>query len=107
MKLGISIPHAGNLASPENIVKVAQRAESLGFNSGWTFERLLAPTKPQTPYAGTSDGHLPEQMRRVFDPLTTLTFVAANTKKLELGVSVLNIPFYNPIVLARQLTAID
>ena len=106
MKLGVSIPHAGKYSSPENIVKVAQRAEALGFNSVWTFERLLAPINPLTPYAGTADGKLPNGMRTVIDPLTTLTYVAAKTSKLELGVSVLNIPFYNPVVLARQLTAI-
>lgn len=107
MKLGVSIPHAGHLATPENIVKVAQRAEALGFDSVWAFERLLAPTNPRTPYAGTPDGKLPLAMKRILDPLTTLTFVAANTSKIRLGVSVLNIPFYNPVLLARQLTAMD
>jgi probable F420-dependent oxidoreductase len=43
----------------------------------------------------------------VLDPLETLAYVAARTERLRLGTSVLNIPFYNPALLGRQLTALD
>ena len=43
----------------------------------------------------------------MLDPLDTLTFVAARTKKIFLGTSVLDIPYYNPVTLARRLTTID
>ena len=57
MKLGVSIPHAGKYSSPENIVKVAQRAEALGVRvvlvrtglvlsaEGGFLSRLLLPFK--------------------------------------------------------------
>lgn len=97
----------GPSASPEAMVKVAQRAEKLGFESIWVTDRLLYPVKPKTPYAGSSDGMLPDVYKRVFDPLESLLWVAAHTKTIRLGTSVLDIPFYNPIVLARRATAID
>jgi probable F420-dependent oxidoreductase len=50
---------------------------------------------------------LPDVYRRVFDPLETLSFAAAHTRRIALGTSVLDMPFYNPVVLARQLTALD
>jgi probable F420-dependent oxidoreductase len=73
----------------------------------WTVERVLYPLKPQTPYAATADGSLPEPYKRSLDPLTALTYVAAHTRRIGLGTSVLDIPYYNPVMLARQLTAID
>jgi alkanesulfonate monooxygenase SsuD/methylene tetrahydromethanopterin reductase-like flavin-dependent oxidoreductase (luciferase family) len=43
----------------------------------------------------------------VLDPLETLTFAAAHTRRVALGTSVLNLPWYNPVLLARQLTTLD
>jgi probable F420-dependent oxidoreductase len=107
MRLGFFLPQIGSAASPEAIRNVAQRAEALAYDSVWVTERLLYPLQPQTPYAATKDGSLPDAYRRVFDPLETLTFAAAHTRRIALGTSVLDMPFYNPVVLARQLTALD
>src|ERR1051326_4369015 len=43
----------------------------------------------------------------MLDPLDTLTFVAGLTKKIFLGTSVIDLPYYNPVMLARRLTTID
>jgi probable F420-dependent oxidoreductase len=107
MKLGFALPNIGPLGSSENVLQVAERAEALAYDSLWTIERLLWPVKPQTPYPVTADGSLPEDFKYTLDPLDTLTFVAARTKKVTLGTSVLDIPYYNPVMLARRLTTID
>jgi probable F420-dependent oxidoreductase len=81
-------------------VRVAQRAEALGYSSLWTFQRLLSPL----------DGHVPTlepQYRSVLDPLAVLGFLAAGTTSARLGVAVVNMPYYAPIVLAKQLATID
>jgi len=70
-------------------------------------ERLLYPLKLPGPYPGTPDGHLPEIYKQVLDPLDALTYVAAQTKKIKLGTSVLDMPYHNPVVLARRLTTLD
>jgi probable F420-dependent oxidoreductase len=107
MRIGFSIPNGGTLATPEAITSIARRAEDLGYDTLWTFERLLYAVNPQNPYPGAPDGPWPTVFRRMLDPLDTLTFAAAHTKKLFLGTSVLNIPYYNPVLLARRLTTID
>jgi luciferase-like monooxygenase len=107
MKIGFSLPNIGPIGTAEALTKVAQRAETLGYNSLWTIERLLWPVKLQRPYPGTPDGSLPEVYRHTLDPLDSLTYVAAQTKKIKLGTSVLDVPYYNPVMLARRLTTID
>ena len=107
MRIGFALPNIGPVATPEAVVAVAERAEQLGYDSLWTIERLLYPVKPHEPYPATPDGSLPEGYKHALDPLETLTFAAARTKKIALGTSVLDIPYYNPVMLARRLTTLD
>jgi probable F420-dependent oxidoreductase len=105
--VGISLPQAGSQATRENVLHMAQMAESEGLDSLWVFERLLWPTHPQTTYPATPDGSLPEEYQIMMDPLETLTFVAANTNKISLGTSVIDMLFHNPVVLARRFASLD
>jgi probable F420-dependent oxidoreductase len=107
MRLGFFLPQIGPAATAANIVRVAQRADELGFGTVWVTERLLFPIDPQTPYTGVPGTPLPAVYKRVFDPLATLTFVAAKTSRVGIGTSVLDMPFYHPLMLGRRLTAID
>jgi probable F420-dependent oxidoreductase len=107
LKVGITLPQAGEQSTTANIIRTAKTAEDEGFDSLWVFERLLWPISPQTPYVATPDGSLPVEYQRVFDPLETLTFVAAKTNKITLGTSVIDILFHNPVVLARRFATLD
>jgi probable F420-dependent oxidoreductase len=107
LKVGVSLPQAGQQATRENVIQMAKNAESEGIDSLWAFERLLWPINPQTPYGGTPDGSLPFEYQIMFDPLETLTYVAANTSKIALGTSVIDILFHNPVVLARRFATLD
>ncbi|WP_117215836.1 LLM class flavin-dependent oxidoreductase [Allorhizocola rhizosphaerae] len=95
MKIGFGLPVSGAWATPGNMVRVAQRAEELGYESVWTFQRLLA--QPDGPIAYDS----------VHDPLVPLAFVAGATHRIRLGVAVWNMPFISPVVLAKQLSSVD
>jgi alkanesulfonate monooxygenase SsuD/methylene tetrahydromethanopterin reductase-like flavin-dependent oxidoreductase (luciferase family) len=102
LKVGLILPQAGQGPTVrENLFYAAKQAEEIAFDSVWTFERLLWPTKPQTPYPATPDGSLPIEYRDIMDPLETLSFVAAYTRSIRLGTSVKDILFHNPVVLAR------
>jgi probable F420-dependent oxidoreductase len=43
----------------------------------------------------------------MLDPIETLTYLAANTNKIALGTSVIDMLFHNPVVLARRFATLD
>ena len=108
MKIGFALPNIGPIGTAAGgFPRLLSEPKRLGYHSLWTVERLLYPVKPQSPYAATPDGSLPEPYKYVLDPVETLTFAAAYTKTITLGTSVLDIPYYNPVTLARRLTTLD
>jgi probable F420-dependent oxidoreductase len=107
MKIGFGLPTAGAWASPAAIDTVARRAELLGYSSLWTFQRLLYALEPRNEYYGAPGGVWPEAFKRTLDPIVVLTLAAACTRAIRIGVSVLIVPFYEPIVLAKQLATLD
>src|SRR4029453_18031007 len=107
MKLGISLPQLGPQANRENLGRVARRAEELGYDSVWVLERLLWPLSPKDPDSAPPGGRLPRSYESVPYPSETLTFVAAPTAKVQLGTSVLVLPYHSPIQLARRIASLD
>ena len=97
MRLGLGLPVSGTWATPETMRHVATRADELGFDSLWVFQRLLHPV----------DGDWGAAYHSVQDPLTSLAYAAAVTSRIRLGVAVVMAPYYAPIVLAKALTTID
>ncbi len=106
MRLGFALPQVGNAAGSEAVATVAKRAEEVGYDSLWVLDRLLYPVEPRAPYP-IGDGTLPIQYKTSMDPLQTLAFAAANTKRIKVGTSILNLPWYNPVLLARSLATLD
>ena len=65
------------------------------------------PGEPQAPYPASADGSLPLIYRRSLDPLAILVYLAAATIRVRIGTTIINLPFYNPVLLARELGTID
>src|ERR687888_96040 len=108
MKVGLRLPQTDkHHATKENIINLAKEAENAGFDSLWVLERLIWPINPQNPYPGTRDGKFPADWQYIFEPLEILTYVAANTNKIALGTSVIDMLFHNPVVLARRFATLD
>lgn len=106
MRFGFALPQIGSAAGPDALLRVAKRAEDLGFDSLWVLDRILWPVSPRAPYP-IGDGSLPVQYKSVLDPVETLTFAAAQTSRIALATGVLNLPWYNPVLLARRLSTLD
>ncbi len=107
MKLGFSLPMAAPWASPDNQVRVAQAAERLGYQSLWVFQRLLYAIEPKNDYPPLPGQPWPKAFQSVYDPIVSLAYVAGATTRIRLGTSVLLMPYYTPVMLAKQLATLD
>jgi probable F420-dependent oxidoreductase len=96
MQFGLSLPHFWQVASPEAIRRVAQRAEHLGYDSIWVSDHIVIPDSAVDRFGSV-----------FYEPLTVLSFVAACTSTIRLGTTVLIVPYRNPVVTAKVLSTLD
>lgn len=84
-------PGSGRTVAGEyaDTLRIAERAEHLGFDSLWTSE-----------HHGVTDGYLPAQ-------LILLAAVAAVTEHIELGTGVLVAPVHDPLRVAEDALVLD
>lgn len=72
----------------EHIRRFVTRAETLGYDSLWLQERILSEFS-------------------MLEPVTLLSYVAAITERLRLGVSVILLTLRNPFQLAKSVATLD
>jgi probable F420-dependent oxidoreductase len=97
MDIGFGAPVSGAWATPQNLASFAVAAERGGYSSLWSFQRLLVP-------AGSG---MDAVYQSTLDPMAALSFAAAVTSRIRLGVALINMPFVSPGYLAKQATAVD
>jgi len=97
MDIGFGAPVSGAWATPENLAAFAAAAERGGYQSLWSFQRLLIP-------AGSS---MDPVYQSVLDPMESLSYAAAFTSTIRLGVAIINLPFVSPGYLAKQAATVD
>jgi probable F420-dependent oxidoreductase len=107
MELGMALPTSGALASVTSIKRVAQEAERLEYAALWTYERLLRPLAKIMPGPDGELQRIPADYRETYEPLETLSFVAALTERIRLGTSIVDALFHAPVVLARRFATLD
>jgi alkanesulfonate monooxygenase SsuD/methylene tetrahydromethanopterin reductase-like flavin-dependent oxidoreductase (luciferase family) len=108
MDWGIHLPHLGKQASGKALVSFAQRAEALGFHSGWVSDHIAWPRDIESRYPYTPDGAFPAAPDLPWlDPLGTLFFVAGCTTTLKLGTTVLILGYRPPVQTAKAIASLD
>lgn len=110
--LGFGLPVSGSWATPTTMIRMARRAEELGYDSLWTFQRVLGPTVAETAptVAGRNPGARPlddPSYRSVHDAVLPLAFVAGHTERIRLGTATVCAPFTPPVLLAKAMTTLD
>jgi probable F420-dependent oxidoreductase len=97
MDIGFGAPMSGAWATKQNLAAFAVEAERGGYQSLWSFQRLLVP-------AGSG---MDPVYQSVLDPMAVLSFAAAVTSSIRLGVAIMNAPFVSPGYLAKQAASVD
>src|SRR4029453_18692282 len=98
---------AGRCAPPEKQVRGAQHGERFGYSGLWGLQRLLYALEPKGHYPPMPNQPWPKMFESVMDPIVALAYVAGQTSRIRLGTSVLIMPYYSPILLAKQLATLD
>jgi probable F420-dependent oxidoreductase len=96
MQFGLSLPHFQQVASPEAIRRVAQRAEQMGYDGIWVSDHIVIPASAVDRFGSV-----------FYEPLTVLAYAAACTTRIRLGTTVIILPYRNPVVTAKVLSTLD
>ena len=94
MKFGINYSlGVGMNPTIDNYVRVATKAEALGYNSAWLGDHIVIPKKIESTYPYTPDGSASFPRRLPFpDTFVLLAALGAHTTTIQLGTSVIVVP---------------
>jgi alkanesulfonate monooxygenase SsuD/methylene tetrahydromethanopterin reductase-like flavin-dependent oxidoreductase (luciferase family) len=95
MRFGLALESftpPGKQPNQSSIYEMADKAESLGYDSVWVWDHFLLGSRKVFP---------------VLDSLTTIASIGARTRKLKVGTSVLIMSLRNPVILAKVLSSIQ
>src|ERR1700737_2318178 len=88
--------YLGFETSPEAIVAAAKKPEEVGFDAIFVNDHIIVDSSSRA-----------APWTNVYDPFVAMSFIAAHTTRIGVGVSVLIMPYRNPIATAKALATID
>ena len=106
MRYGFYLPTRGRSATPDDLKRLVQRAEALGFHSVVIGDHVVFPVRIASKYPYTVSGAFPGD-GDALEQLTLAAFVAAHTERLRLVTSVMILPHRHPVLAAKMLATID
>jgi probable F420-dependent oxidoreductase len=105
---GIALRGRGPLATADAVLKLAQRADGLRYDSVFVTDHVVIPRAIASTYPYSPSGRVGADWAQGYlEPLTLMTYLAAATRRVRLGTSVLVIPYRNPVVTAKMLATLD
>ncbi|MGF7162856.1 alkanesulfonate monooxygenase SsuD/methylene tetrahydromethanopterin reductase-like flavin-dependent oxidoreductase (luciferase family) [Rhodoligotrophos appendicifer] len=93
---GVFVPPG--FATPDEMIDIVKFCEDMGYNALWGTD-FITPT----PMYGIPEGEKPDW----YEPLISIAFCAAHTSRIKLGTGLILAPFREPVILAKQVAAID
>jgi probable F420-dependent oxidoreductase len=96
MKIGVNLINFGSDATPTSLIARGRRAEELGYDFLMISDHVAITTDVQNEYP------VP-----FYDPFLTLACLTAETREIELGTSVIVVPYRHPLLIARMSANLD
>jgi probable F420-dependent oxidoreductase len=96
MKIGVNLLNWGPGVSPDALARTTALIEALGYHLVMISDHV-APTPDVVAKYPTP----------LYDPFTTLGWLAAATRRVELGTTVIIIPYRSPLLTARMAATVD
>ena len=96
MRVGINLINFGPGASPASLARAAAEGKALGYHLLMISDHVAITPDVQARYPAP-----------LYDPFTTLGWLAGLTRRVELGTTVIILPYRHPIETARMAANID
>ena len=103
MKVGTSVPLPAYTIDP---AFMAKKAEDLGFDSIWYAEHPAVPVHSESSFPATG-GDIPWTYSHFTEPYIALARASAVTSTIELGTGITLVPERHPLLLAKEVAALD
>jgi probable F420-dependent oxidoreductase len=108
MRVGLHALGIETGARPEVMEAVARAADTAGFATLWSGEHVVMVDQPVSRYPYSGDGRMAVAAEASWlDPLLSLSYVAAVTRRITLATGVLLLPEHNPVIVAKQAATLD
>ena len=89
-------------------IDFAVHAEEAGFDSVWVTDHIVLPRERAALYPHNESGIFPYSWQQdIHDPIVLLGALAQATRRVEIGVAVLVIPYRHPLTTAKMLATAD
>ena len=96
MKCGVNLINFGPGARPDSLTQWALLTETLGYHFLMTSDHLAITPDVQERYPAP-----------FYEPFTTLGWLAGVTRRIEIGTTVIVLPYRNPVEVARMAANVD
>jgi probable F420-dependent oxidoreductase len=96
MKFGLNLINFGPGATPDSLGSTAQWAERVGFHLIMVSDHVAVTPDVNRVYPAP-----------FYEPFTALAWLAGRTSHLELGTTVVIVPYRHPLLLARMVSNLD
>lgn len=108
VKFGFSLVVRGADATPQTFAAMAERAETLELDSLWLSAHVILPPQVKSGYVLIPGRMHPEHWKECYwEPFTVMSYLAAITRRVRIGTSVLVLPMHNPFEVAKQVAEVD
>ncbi len=92
---------------PDFIRETAQLVEDKGIYGIWVPEHVMFFPEYASTYPYSDNGRIPGDPVGLLDPFTTMTYIAAHTRRLRLGTGICLVPQRQPVYTAKMVADVD
>ncbi len=108
MRFGLALNIMGTTCAPELLVTLSRAAQDAGVDAIWVGDHVVFPRQMSSAYDYTpTASYFQKSTDDALEAMAVLTFLAGVVTRPRLGVSVLVVPYRNPVVTAKVLTTLD
>ncbi len=109
LTFGLDVGVYGRLATREQILEIAELAETSGLDAIWVADHVVFPVTFTSKYPYSPTGAFPIDMTKepLLEPIATMGVLVGATRRVKIGTAVLVMPYRNPVLLGRMLATLD